>query len=190
MFIIEDYPLQNPYYHSPNDTLDTLNLGFHTDVTRSLVAAIASLGGAFSSQDIDNDGLLNEEDNCPTTPNSLLLGTCVKLVNDVVVGMGTTCNSDGDCVTAQGETCDKLQGDINSNGCGDACECYADISSLDQGVPDGNVDIQDLILMKQEYGRNDCDTNPCLTDLNEDNTVNIFDLVIIKIQYLRTGCPC
>ena len=45
MFIIEDYPYWNPNYHTADDTLDTLNLAFHTDVTRSLVAAIASISG-------------------------------------------------------------------------------------------------------------------------------------------------
>lgn len=41
MFIIEDYPLENPHQHSASDTLGTLNLEFHYQVTRSLVAAIA-----------------------------------------------------------------------------------------------------------------------------------------------------
>jgi hypothetical protein len=33
-------PTSNPNYHSASDTLDTLNLGFHADVTRGLVATI------------------------------------------------------------------------------------------------------------------------------------------------------
>jgi len=43
MFIIEDYPLENPNWNSSSDTLDTLNLAFHADATRSLVAAAAHL---------------------------------------------------------------------------------------------------------------------------------------------------
>jgi len=45
MFIIEDYPLENPYYHKASDTVATLNLEFHYEVTRSLVAAIAYMAG-------------------------------------------------------------------------------------------------------------------------------------------------
>ena len=71
----------------------------------------------------------------------------------------------------------------------DDCQCRADIASSGSDDPDGNVNIFDLILMKQEYSRPDCDTTPCLADLNEDNNVNIFDLVIMKIEYSRSDCP-
>ena len=46
MFIIEDYPLVNPNSHNSKDTIATLNLEFHYQVTRSLVelAQSQSLG--------------------------------------------------------------------------------------------------------------------------------------------------
>lgn len=48
MFAIEEYtgdhlqPVKNPGYHTTGDTLDKLNLVFHAEVTRGLVAALAS----------------------------------------------------------------------------------------------------------------------------------------------------
>jgi hypothetical protein len=100
--------------------------------------------------------------------------------------MDSTCNIDADC--AAGDTCDKVQGDINSNGCGDACECYADISGPTPGVPDGEVGLADLVLMKQEYF-DTCPPDPCNADLNGDSEVGIADLIIMKLQYFKSGCP-
>jgi hypothetical protein len=40
---IEDYPLRNPNYHKPADTIDTLNLEFATAVARASAAAVAEL---------------------------------------------------------------------------------------------------------------------------------------------------
>ncbi len=131
--------------------------------------------------DSDADGVLDCNDNCPPTPNGPLLGTCVKPVSGVVIGMGTTCNTSGNC--ASGETCDKVQGDINGNGCGDACECYADINNS------GKVDLTDLVIMKTEFNK-PCPPSPCTADLNGDGKVDLQDLVIMKIQFNKTGCPC
>lgn len=131
--------------------------------------------------DWDDDEILNAFDNCPATPNGPLLGTCVKAVSGVVVGMGTACNTTGDC--AAGETCDLAQGDINGNGCGNACECYADINDS------GKVDLSDLVIMKGEFAKS-CPPSPCAADNNGDGKVDLQDLVVMKIQFLRTGCPC
>ena len=43
MFIIEDYELENPHWDSSSDTLDTLNLDFHHQVTQALDAGAAHL---------------------------------------------------------------------------------------------------------------------------------------------------
>lgn len=49
MFAIEAYvpgaasPTRNPNDHQSGDTLDALNLGFHAEVTRGIVAAVATL---------------------------------------------------------------------------------------------------------------------------------------------------
>ncbi len=38
-----DHPLHNLNYHSPADTVETLNLDFHAEVTRGILATIAAL---------------------------------------------------------------------------------------------------------------------------------------------------
>jgi hypothetical protein len=43
LMAIEDYPLNNPYYHQTSDTLDKLNAGFFTSATRASVGLLAEL---------------------------------------------------------------------------------------------------------------------------------------------------
>ncbi len=43
LLAIEDYPLNNPYYHQTSDTLDRLNTGFFTGATRASVGLLAEL---------------------------------------------------------------------------------------------------------------------------------------------------
>jgi hypothetical protein len=69
------------------------------------------------------------------------------------------------------------------NGCGDACECHADCNSNQK------VDLSDLVIMKQEFLRTDCATNPCDADCNYDNSVDLADLVMMKEEFLRSDCP-
>lgn len=69
------------------------------------------------------------------------------------------------------------------NGCGDACECHADCNS------DQKVNLADLVVMKQEYFRADCATNPCSADCNWDDQVDLADLIMMKQEYLRADCP-
>ncbi len=69
------------------------------------------------------------------------------------------------------------------NGCGDACECHADCNS------DQTVNLADLVVMKQEYFRTDCATNPCSADCNWDDQVDLSDLIMMKQEYLRVDCP-
>ncbi len=142
-----------------------------------------------AGNDTDADAACDVCDNCPVTPNGSALGTCVKNFgtppNDVVVGVGaslTSCDLDSDC--GAGEICQLTQGDSNGNGCGDACECYADISGTG-----GKVDLTDLVTMKGEFAK-PCPPSACTADLNDDNKVDLTDLVIMKTQFLRTGCGC
>jgi len=148
--------------------------------------------------DDDCDGVCNPagfapdcsgSDNCSLIPNGSLLGSCVSTKSDITLSYWTgsplhhiICTSDADCASVDG-TCQLEQGDCNGNGVGDACECYADCNR------DPTVNLTDLVIMKQEFFRNDCATNPCQADANGDNQVNLSDLVIIKIQYFRTDCP-
>jgi len=176
MFIIEDYPLENPHYHTAQDTLDTLNLPFHNDVTRSLVAAIASISGVSSYPDADNDSVADDADNCPSHPNGETRGSCMEAAGGVIIGTGITCILDADC---EGNGyCDRDQGDCNSNGTGDACECYADCNC------DTGVNLSDLVIMKREFLQ-----PPVYADCNRDNQVDLSDLVIMKAQFFRIDCP-
>jgi hypothetical protein len=43
LLAIEDYPLNNPYYHQTTDTLDRLDAGFFTCATRAAVGLLAGL---------------------------------------------------------------------------------------------------------------------------------------------------
>jgi hypothetical protein len=140
-------------------------------------------GGACSTaqEDTDSDAVGDVCDNCPARPNSATLGTCVKFVSLVWSNSGTTCSSDTDCAT--GETCDLAQGDCNGNGCGDACECYADITGTT-----GKVDLSDLVIMKGEFQK-PCPPSLCTADLNDDNKVDLADLVLMKREFNRSGCP-
>lgn len=66
---------------------------------------------------------------------------------------------------------------------GSSCDnCLADFNN------DTKVGILDLVMMKSEYGRNDCDLNFCQSDLNSDGRVGILDLLIIKTEYTRVNC--
>lgn len=143
-----------------------------------------------SNQDLDFDSALGICDNCPDQPNGSISGTCVKSAGsppfDIVVGVGmhlTTCDSDIDCDYQVGEFCQLSQGDINSNGIGDACECYADCDCNQK------VDLADLVIMKGQFTWI-CSQHPsCEADCNGDGKVDLSDLVIMKLQFLRTDCP-
>jgi hypothetical protein len=132
--------------------------------------------------DYDCDGFDDDTDNCLEMPNGPDLGTCAKVAYGVIIGTGVTCLSYEDC--AEDEYCQMEQGDCNENGCGDACECYADIAGTT-----GKVDLYDLTQMKREYNRTDCAINPCTANLNGDGKVDLSDLVIMKVQYNRNDCP-
>jgi len=133
-----------------------------------------------NQEDADCDRIGDLCDNCTEKPNSSDLGTCTKIVSGLVLGTGVICTDDEHCA---GETCQKEQGDCNGNGIGDVCECYADCNS------DTKVELQDLVIMKGEFGRNDCDTNPCQADSNDDDKVDLQDLVIMKAEFGSTSCP-
>jgi len=136
----------------------------------------------------------NCDDNCPDTFNGPDVGTCVKTKAGMVVSYRVgdpkdfiTCTSDADCEATDG-TCQMEQGDCNSNGCGDVCECYMDCNN--SGAGDGKVTGSDLAVLKQEYGRFDCsEVDPCYADGNEDGKVTGADLSLLKNEYGRFDCP-
>lgn len=133
-------------------------------------------------QDSDGDGILDTTDNCPTTANGPELGSCVAQFFGIVIRVGGPCTSQAAC--APDTTCQMQQSDINANGIGDVCECYAD------GNHDGKVNLLDVLSVKAEYKRNDCSpAQPCQSDSNADGKVNLQDLGICKREYGRLNCP-
>jgi len=145
-------------------------------------------------EDIDFDSFGDTCDNCLDMSNGPDRGTCVITKAGMVVSYRAgdpkafiTCTSDADC-TPTGGTCQLEQGDCNSNGCGDVCECYMDCNN--SGVGDGKVIGSDLGVLKGEYGRFDCSpSDPCYSDGNEDGRVIGSDLGLLKNEYGRFDCP-
>lgn len=130
--------------------------------------------------DYDCDGLTDAIDNCVHDANGPDSGTCARAVGGILLGTGVVCRIDDDC--SAGESCQKNQEDCDSNGIGDACECYADI---DCNI---KVDLADLVIVKGEF-LDPCPPSACGADLNDDDKVDLSDLVIMKTQFLINGCP-
>ena len=149
--------------------------------------------------DTDSDGKEDCIDNCPETPNGPDNGTCVKEVWNIIMPIRVDkhtvkCTDNSKCEIINEESyCQKEQGDINENGVGDACECYADWNN------DGIVSTPDLDLFEAEYYQTPCDptaSNPvppapgcCRADANNDGIVSTPDLDLFEAQYYHYGCP-
>jgi len=133
-----------------------------------------------AKNDTDTDGIENDADMCPATPDGPMLGTCVKQFGDTYIGTDMVCTDSSDC--GVNYTCQMSQDDLNLNGIADACECQADITGPVR-VLDGRVNSFDMMVMKKEIKG-----TPCLADINCDNKVDGFDLAILKVQFNKAGC--
>jgi hypothetical protein len=63
-----------------------------------------------------------------------------------------------------------------------ACACLTDLNG------DDTVGLEDLVIMRVEYFKTDCDVNPCQADCNGDGEVGLSDLLLMKDEYFRTDC--
>ena len=138
------------------------------------------------NNDLDNDGVCGDVDNCPLKPNGSALGTCI------IGNIGLTCTSHEDC----GEVgyCSKNQEDnypLGGNGCGDACECEGNFDI------DDNVDGSDASGFKHSFGRNDgnrpcTNDDPCKGDFLCDGDVDGSDASKFKSDFGRNvgNNPC
>jgi Protein of unknown function (DUF1566) len=133
------------------------------------------------TNDIDNDTICGASDNCPFAPNGTDLGMCIKILGGMFISVDNPCTDNGDC--EEEELCEMYQLDINENGIGDACECYADCDN------DTQVGLFDLGIIKNEFGNSDCEVIPCDSDMNDDDNVGLSDLAIMKTQFGWNGCP-
>ena len=70
--------------------------------------------------DLDGDGLMDTEDNCPNKPNGPNLGTCSATSDKP----GINCTSDADCANgcSSNGLCIKDQRDEDNDGVGDVCD--------------------------------------------------------------------
>ncbi len=102
------------------------------------------------TNDGDDDGVANEDDNCPNHPNGPALGTCV-----YGTALGQACTENSDC--GVNGFCSMNQEDNfppGGNGIGEACECESDFNA------DGDVDGTDASQFKSDFGRSSF-SNPC-----------------------------
>lgn len=115
--------------------------------------------------DFDSDGAADANDNCPFKSNP------------------DQADSDGDGI---GDVCDNCPFEANldqthsdGDGVGDACACgQANLDGL------GPIDINDLAIMAEQWGRLGDDLSP---DLNNDSSVDAADLVRIADCWLSNG---
>ena len=140
--------------------------------------------------DNDCDGVVNNEDNCPDTPNGLEEGTCTAGAT-YTIGRPCTINADcgdsGFCSTNQEDTYPP-----GGDGIGDACSiCEADFDC------DGDVDGTDATLFINDFGRrtynNPCESgNPCYGDFDCDNDCDGTDAANFKPDFGRSlfNNPC
>ena len=108
----------------------------------------------FLAADTDGDGIPDEDDNCPITPNGPNGGTCLNGSNE-----GNPCTNPGanesECGT--GGFCSMNQEDLTGNGIGDVCECV-DSGACDDGLWCNGI---------ESCENNECvsGTDPCLPSL-------------------------
>ena len=119
---------------------DTCNLNISANATAIVIP------------DTDEDGIRNEDDNCPEHPNGIYLGTCIRITGGFFTGFGVPCIDSTDC--ASDEICDTAQLDFDETGVGDACECRGNFDG------DSDIDGNDAYIFKVGFGRGTF-FNPC-----------------------------
>jgi len=111
-----------PYIPNPAQTISRPDL-FGPGGSQVNAATNPNGIGDACNPDIDGDGCLNADDNCPTFSNP---GTCKKGVYPPPAGQTCLHDSDGDGIDDSYDNCPTVpnpdQSDINHNGIGDACD--------------------------------------------------------------------
>lgn len=101
------------------------------------------------TNDMDDDGIADDDDNCPKHPNGPDLGSCIHgTIGEICTDNGE-CGSSGFCSMAQEDDYP-----LGGNGIGEACECEGDFDE------DGDVDGTDASQFKADFGRSDYN-DPC-----------------------------
>ena len=127
--------------------------------------------------DSDGDGVMSDQDNCPTMPNGPYRGTCTwsEMQRGNTCLSNSDCGADGLCSMNQddmdsdgaGDVCDNCPHHSNpeqndtlppgGNGIGDACECEGNFDC------DDDVDGTDAAIFKRDFGRSPF-VNPCASE--------------------------
>lgn len=154
--------------------------------------------------DTDDDGILDDEDNCPDTPNGPDGGTCINGDIGQYCSSNVHCGTSGFCSLNQddydgdniGDVCDAdtMEDNYpppNGNNCVDACECEADFNY------DGAVTAADVTTFLDDYGRNQyyepCTIgDPCNGDFDCDGNVAANDVTKFLEDFGRNtyNNPC
>jgi hypothetical protein len=161
------------------------------------------------TDDRDEDGALDNADNCPSSPNGPSGGTCTSGYTGVACTTNGDCGTGGFCSMAQedsdsdtvGDVCDNCPALANTsqedtsppqgNGIGDACDCEGDFNC------DGNVDATDVTSFLVDFGRNQfnnpcANSSPCNGDFNCDTNVDAIDVTKFLEDFGRNtfNNPC
>lgn len=165
-----------------NDVIVFKAIGaFETQVTVPVIFTVLCM-------DMDSDGVADDIDNCPDTPNGPDSGTCSEGTykgdpcttageNESECGTGGFCSMNQEDVDEDdiGDVCDNCpyiansdQTDSDEDGVGDVCDNCPDISNIDQADTDedGIGDICDNCIN---------DSNPDQTDSDGDSIGNVCD---------------
>jgi hypothetical protein len=96
---------------------------------REKLEALGYLSGP-KKRDEDNDGILDEEDNCADKPNGPVTGTCTSGNSGELCKNNDQCGSNG--------LCSMQQEDGDGDGCGDVCDfCEGNgVYDMNNGVCD------------------------------------------------------
>ena len=153
----------------------------------------------YTPVDTDDDGVTDENDNCPTVYNPLQEDLDGDLVGDACDNCPTDENFDqldGD-LDGVGDVCDNCptvenpgQADYNEDGLGDACCCIGYRGNADD-LPGDEISIEDLVFMV-EYMFDGGAAPGCWdeADINGDGgeLISIDDLVYL-VEYMFSGGP-
>ena len=112
--------------------------------------------------DLDNDGVLNQLDNCPTVPNT-------KQADEDKDGVGDVCDN---CL----KKANPIQRDTNIDGYGNFCDPDFDNNLI--------VNAADLSFFKTKFFSKNPDA-----DLDGDGSVNAADLAILKAFFFKPPGP-
>ena len=174
-----------PEFRSPSTT-DLSN------VITSTEGVEISLNIIPQDNDIDNDGIINDNDNCPLISNTNQADIDEDDVGDVCDNCGETPNArqDHSDTDTFGDACDNCpnvanegQGDENENGIGDACENAPQTCTLPSGCS------EDEFCNAERCGTENCpDCHTCTSGLSCSAGEICFVGVCINSADASQGC--